>query len=53
MSKKPLRFRMWKCASCFNRGHQGWALTSLFWVAGTDIYVRLLAMGKIPDFKIF
>jgi len=53
MSKKPMRFRLWKCASCFNRSHQGWALTSLFWVAGTDIYVRLLAMGKIPDFKIF
>ena len=53
MSKKPLRFRLWKCAGCFNRRHQGWAYASLFWVAGTDVYVRLLSMGKITDFRIF
>ena len=53
MSKRPMLFRMWKCATCFNKQHQGWALASLFWVAGTDVYVRLLAMGKIPDIKIF
>ena len=52
MSKKRLRFRSWRCVSCFNRQHQLWALLSLVWVGGTDLYVRLLSMGVISDWRI-
>ena len=52
MSKRPLALKLWKCATCFNRRHQNWAWASLLWVAGTDLYVRLCAMGVISDWRI-
>lgn len=52
MSRNPLRLRSWRCVSCFNRQHQLWALLSLVWVGGTDLYVRLLSMGVISDWRI-
>jgi hypothetical protein len=30
-----------------------WAWISLIWVGVTDVYVRLCATGKIPDFILF
>ena len=53
MSKKPLRFRLWKCATCFNRRHMGWAWPSLVWVAFTDFYIRMCAHGVFHDWRIF
>jgi hypothetical protein len=50
MSRKPLRHRLWRCAGCFNRHHQGWAWPSLVWVVFTDVYVRLCAHGLIHDY---
>ena len=33
------------CVSCLNRRHMVWAWCSLFWVAFSDLYVRLCSMG--------
>jgi hypothetical protein len=52
MSKRPLALQMWRCATCFNRRHQAWAWVSLIWVAWTDLYVRLCAMGVLSDWRI-
>jgi hypothetical protein len=52
MSKRPLALQMWRCATCFNRRHQAWAWVSLIWVAWTDLYVRLCAMGILSDWRI-
>ncbi len=46
------RYRAWRLVSLFNAGHMAWAWISLFWVAFTDLYVRLLAMGVITDLRI-
>jgi len=42
------RHRAWEGVSFLNRNHMLWAWTSLFTVALTDLYVRLLASGVIP-----
>jgi len=44
-----LRHGIWKGASALNAGHMAWAWTSLFWVAFSDVYVRLVSMGVIHD----
>jgi hypothetical protein len=51
-SGKPVRRTMYKCVSCLNRGHMLWAWMSLFWVAFTDIYVRMCSMGVWTDWRI-
>ncbi|GIW72338.1 MAG: hypothetical protein KatS3mg102_1880 [Planctomycetota bacterium] len=43
------RFRLWRLASWFNGRHMLWAWVSLFWVAFSDLYVRLVSMGWITD----
>jgi hypothetical protein len=48
-----LRYRMWKLVSKLNSNHMLWAWTSLFGVALTDLYIRSVAMGTIPDVRIF
>jgi len=50
---KPARTKCYDCVSCLNRQHMGWAWCSLFWVAFSDIYVRLCSMGVWTDFRIF
>jgi hypothetical protein len=40
------------CSSFLNRKHMYWAWCSLFGVAGADVYVRLLSMGVISDWRI-
>ena len=45
LAGRPVRRKAYDCVSCLNRGHMNWAWASLFWVAFTDVYVRLCAMG--------
>ena len=52
LAGRPARRKAYECVSCLNRGHMNWAWASLFWVAFTDIYVRLCAMGIWHDWRI-
>jgi hypothetical protein len=52
LSNRPVRHVAYRCASCFNRRHMIWAWMSLFWVAFSDIYIRLCAMGVLHDLRI-
>ncbi|MDZ7359874.1 MAG: succinate dehydrogenase [candidate division KSB1 bacterium] len=52
LSASPTRRRAYNGVSCLNRRHMLWAWISLFWVAFSDVYVRLCAMGIIPDLRI-
>ncbi len=48
----PTRRNAYNCVSCLNRRHMLWAWMSLFWVAVSDIYVRLCSMGIFTDWRI-
>ncbi|MDB4898200.1 MAG: putative integral rane protein [Gemmatimonadetes bacterium] len=52
LSGRPVRRKAYDCVSCLNRGHPRWAWASLFWVAFTDIYVRMCSMGNWHDVRI-
>jgi hypothetical protein len=52
LSNKPTQFTAYKCVSAFNRRHMLFAWLSLFWVAFSDIYVRLCSMGIWTDYRI-
>jgi hypothetical protein len=52
LSGRPLRSKCYDCVSCLNRRHMVWAWCSLFWVAFSDIYIRLCSMGIWTDFRI-
>jgi hypothetical protein len=52
LSGSPIRRRMYMCVSCFNRRHMIWAWMSLFWVAFSDIYIRLCSLGIWSDWRI-
>jgi hypothetical protein len=52
ISGSPVRRKVYICVSCFNRRHMLWAWMSLFWVAFTDIYIRLCSMGTWSDLRI-
>lgn len=43
------RYRLWQGVSVLNIKHDRWAWASLFTVAGTDIYIRLLIAGVLQD----
>lgn len=45
------RHGAWKKVSWLNERHQLFAWLSLFWVAGSDVYVRLVSSGIIHDFN--
>ena len=47
--QSTLKFSAWKGASWLNGRHQKFAWISLFWVMGTDLYIRLCSMGVIVD----
>jgi len=49
--KQTVRFSAWKFSTWFNERHMLFAMVSLFWVAFSDLYVRLLSMGIITDFN--
>lgn len=51
-SKSPARYRMWHVVSRLNERHMLFAWISLIWVALTDLYVRLVAMGVIHDLRL-
>jgi hypothetical protein len=53
LTKAPARRRAYSCVSCLNRRHMLWAWTSLFWVAFSDFYVRMLSMGIWSDWRLF
>jgi hypothetical protein len=52
ISKRPLRARGYQGVSLLNRRHMLFAWLSLFWVAFSDIYVRMLASGVWTDWRI-
>jgi hypothetical protein len=52
LSDRPVRKTCYDCVSKLNGRHMLFAWLSLFCVAGTDVYVRLLAMGVISDLRI-
>jgi hypothetical protein len=52
LSGRPVRRKAYDCVSCLNRGHMNWAWASLFWVAFTDVYVRMCSMGVWHDWRI-
>ena len=52
-SGRPVRRNLYRCVSCFNRKHMVWAWLSLFWVAFSDIYVRMCSIGAWSDLRIF
>ena len=43
------RWRLWKGVTVLNIKHDRWAWASLFSVAATDIYIRLLMVGVLHD----
>ena len=47
------RYKAWKFVSIFNVHHNLWAWISLFWVGFTDLYIRLVSMSIITDYRIF
>ncbi len=52
-SAHRLRHRLWKLLTPLNARHMQFAWLSLVFVAFTDLYVRLVAMGTITDVKLF
>ena len=48
-----MRYPAYRCVSCLNRRHMLFAWFSLFWVAFSDLYVRLCSMGVLHDRRIF
>ncbi len=45
------KYKAWTRVSWLNARHMNFAWLSLFWVAFTDIYVRLVSMGVFTDFN--
>lgn len=52
VSKNGLQLACYNGCSAMNRKHQLFAWLSLFWVAFTDVYVRLCSMGIWTDFRL-
>jgi hypothetical protein len=55
-SKAPLghlRHGLWKLVTVLNERHQPLAWASLFSVALTDLYIRMVATGAITDARLF
>jgi hypothetical protein len=48
-----VRHRLWKLVTVLNERHQPLAWASLFSVALTDVYIRMVASGAITDARIF
>lgn len=52
ISRVPLCLRTYNGVSALNRKHQNFAWMSLFWVAFSDVYVRLVSMGVWHDVRL-
>ncbi|HEY8039438.1 MAG TPA: hypothetical protein VIF15_06575 [Polyangiaceae bacterium] len=48
-----VRHGLWKLVTVLNERHQLFAWTSLFSVALTDLYIRMVATGAITDARLF
>jgi hypothetical protein len=46
------RHKVWQTSSWLNEHHMGWAWWSLFGVCAADLYVRLLSLGVITDWRL-
>ena len=46
------RHKVWHGVSWLNEHHMAWAWWSFFAVCGADLYVRLLSMGVITDWRL-
>jgi len=51
-SKAPARYGLWKFITRLNERHPMFAWLSLFSVGLTDLYIRLVSMGIIRDWRI-
>ena len=51
-SKAPTRYRIWHFVTRLNERHPAFAWLSLFSVGLTDLYIRLVSMGIIRDWRI-
>ncbi len=52
LSTRPARRAAYVCSSALNRTHMQFAWASLVWVAFTDVYIRLCAMGIWTDIRV-
>jgi len=52
LKKAILGRNCYNCVSALNSHHMRWAWCSLFWVAFSDVYVRLCSMGIWKDWRI-
>ena len=53
ISAKPVRYRLWRAVTRLNERHMLIAWISLFGVALTDVYIRLVATDVIRDLRFF
>jgi hypothetical protein len=51
-SKAPTRYALWRFVTRLNERHPTFAWLSLFSVGLTDVYIRLVSMGVIRDFRL-
>ena len=51
-SKAPVRYSLWRGITRINERHPVFAWLSLFSVGLTDLYIRLVSMGIIHDWRI-
>jgi hypothetical protein len=51
LTRAPLQKRAYDCVSCLNQRHMFFAWYSLFWVAFSDVYVRLCSVGVLKDYQ--
>jgi hypothetical protein len=51
-SKAPGRYRVWHFVTRLNERHPMFAWLSLFSVGLTDLYIRLVSMGIVRDWRI-
>jgi hypothetical protein len=47
------RYKMWRGVTRLNENHMFWAWTSLFGVTFADLYVWMVASGRIRDLELF
>ena len=52
ISKAPVYQRAYACVGVLNKRHMLWAWMSLFWVAFSDFYVRMVSMGVFKDGRL-
>ncbi len=53
ISKRPAQYQAYRGACALNARHMLFAWMSLFWVAFSDVYVRLCSMGVWRDWRFF